>query len=71
MVKEYGMVMIPEDFIGKPENYPEELEPADGSIGWSGGSTQNYILTAVNEKVKAAVCFFSFATLRHQFYQYR
>jgi len=42
-----------------------------GSIGWSGGSTQNYILTAVNEKVKAAVCFFSFATLRHQFYQYR
>lgn len=42
-----------------------------GSIGLSGGSTQNYILAAVNEKIKAAVCFFSFATLRHQFYQYR
>ena len=42
-----------------------------GSMGWSGGSTQNYILTAVNPKVKAAACFFSFATLRHQFYQYR
>ncbi|MFH0795813.1 MAG: hypothetical protein V2A65_02000 [Candidatus Omnitrophota bacterium] len=42
-----------------------------GSIGWSGGSTQNYILTAVNPKIKAAVCFFSFMTLRHQFYQYR
>jgi len=42
-----------------------------GSIRWSGGSTQNYILASVNEKVKASVCFFSFATLRHQFYQYR
>ena len=42
-----------------------------GSIGHSGGSTQNYILASVNEKLKAAVCFFSFATLRHQFYQYR
>jgi len=42
-----------------------------GSIGASGGSTQNYILASVNEKIKAAVCFFSFATLRHQFYQYR
>jgi len=42
-----------------------------GSIGWSGGSTQNYILTAVNKKIKAGVCFFSFATLRHHFYQYR
>jgi dienelactone hydrolase len=42
-----------------------------GSIGWSGGSTQAYILAAVNEKIKASVCFFSFMTLRHQFYQYR
>jgi len=42
-----------------------------GSIGWSGGSTQNYILTSINDKVKAAVCFASFATLRHQFYRYR
>ncbi len=42
-----------------------------GAIGWSGGSTQAYILAAANEKVKAAACFFSFVTLRHQFYQYR
>ncbi|MCD6408649.1 hypothetical protein J7L87_06340 [bacterium] len=42
-----------------------------GAIGWSGGSTQCYILASVNEKVKAGVCFFSFMTLRHQFYQYR
>jgi dienelactone hydrolase len=42
-----------------------------GSAGHSGGSTQNYILTSINNKVKAAVCFASFATLRHQFYQYR
>jgi dienelactone hydrolase len=41
-----------------------------GVIGWSGGSTQAYILASINEKVKAAVCFFSFMTLRHQFYQY-
>ena len=42
-----------------------------GTIGWSGGSTQAYILASVNKKVKAAACFFSFCTLRHQFYQYR
>ena len=42
-----------------------------GSMGWSGGSTQSYILAAVNRKIKAAACFFSYATLRHQFYQYR
>jgi len=42
-----------------------------GSIGHSGGSTQNYILAPANDKIKAAVCFFSFATLRHQLYQYR
>ncbi len=42
-----------------------------GSIGWSGGSTQGYMLAALNEKVMASVCFFSFVTLRHQFYQYR
>ncbi len=42
-----------------------------GSIGWSGGSIQNYLLTPVNEEIKAAVCFFSFVTLRHQFYQYK
>lgn len=42
-----------------------------GVIGWSGGSTQAYILAAANEKVKAAACFFSFLTLRHQFYKYR
>lgn len=42
-----------------------------GVIGWSGGSTQSYILAAANPKVKAAACFFSFMTLRHQFYQYR
>ena len=42
-----------------------------GVIGWSGGSTQAYILAAANEKVKASACFFSFMTLRHQFYQYR
>jgi len=42
-----------------------------GSLGWSGGSTQNYILAAVNTKLRAAVCYFSFMTLRHQFYQYR
>lgn len=42
-----------------------------GSIGWSGGSIQNYLLTPVNKKIEAAVCFFSFVTLRHQFYQYK
>ena len=42
-----------------------------GAMGWSGGSTQAYILAAANEKVKAAACFFSFMTLRHQFYRYR
>jgi len=42
-----------------------------GTIGWSGGSTQAYILASVNRKVKASACFFSFMTLRHQFYQYR
>ncbi|MFA5393262.1 MAG: hypothetical protein WC081_01340 [Candidatus Ratteibacteria bacterium] len=42
-----------------------------GAIGWSGGSTQAYILAAANVKVRAAACFLSFATLRHQFYQYR
>lgn len=42
-----------------------------GTIGWSGGSTQAYILASVNKKVKAAACFSSFMTLRHQFYQYR
>lgn len=42
-----------------------------GAIGLSGGSTQAYILASVNRKVKASACFFSFATLRHQFYQYR
>jgi dienelactone hydrolase len=42
-----------------------------GCIGWSGGSTQSYILAAVNETVNAAACFFSFTTLRHQLYQYR
>jgi len=42
-----------------------------GVIGWSGGSTQSYILAAANPKVTAAACFFSFMTLRHQFYQYR
>jgi len=42
-----------------------------GTIGWSGGSTQAYILAAANKKVEAAACFFSFLTLRHQFYRYR
>ena len=42
-----------------------------GAMGWSGGSTQAYILAAANEKVRAAACFFSFMTLRHQFYQFR
>lgn len=42
-----------------------------GAIGWSGGSTQAYILASVNRKVKSSSCFFSFATLRHQLYQYR
>jgi len=41
-----------------------------GLIGHSGGSTQGYILAAANEKVRAAVCTYSFMTLRHQFYQY-
>lgn len=45
--------------------------PVIGSMGWSGGSTQAYILAAVNEKVQASACFFSFTTLRHQLYQYR
>ena len=42
-----------------------------GAIGWSGGSTQAYILASVNRKVKASACFFSFMTLKHQFNQYR
>ena len=42
-----------------------------GAIGHSGGSTQSYLLAAVNPAVAAAVCFYSFCTLRHQFYQYR
>ena len=42
-----------------------------GCIGHSGGSIQSYILAAVNERVKAAACFNSFTTLRHQFYKYR
>lgn len=42
-----------------------------GVIGWSGGSTQAYILAAANERVKAAACFSSFMTLRHQFFRYR
>jgi len=42
-----------------------------GVIGWSGGSTQAYILAAANQKVEAAACLFSFLTLRHQFYRYR
>ena len=42
-----------------------------GAIGWAGGSTQAYILAAANTKVKASACFFSFMTLRHQFYRYR
>lgn len=42
-----------------------------GVIGWSGGSIQSYILASVNEKVRAAACFASFLTLRHQFSQYR
>ncbi|MFA6102860.1 MAG: hypothetical protein WCV67_07755 [Victivallaceae bacterium] len=42
-----------------------------GTIGWSGGSTQAYILASVNRKVKATACFSSFTTLRHQFYQFR
>lgn len=42
-----------------------------GVMGWSGGSIQSYILASVNRKVLAAVCFFSFITLRHQFGQYR
>ena len=50
----------------------EHLGAVDvGAMGWSGGSTQAYVLAAANEKVRAAVCFFSFMTLRHQFYQYR
>jgi dienelactone hydrolase len=42
-----------------------------GVIGLSGGSTQGYILAAANEKVRAAACYASFATLRHQYYRYR
>ncbi len=42
-----------------------------GAMGWSGGSTQAYILASVNRKVKASACFFSYLTLRHQFYQFR
>ncbi len=42
-----------------------------GAIGYSGGSTQAYILASVNKKVLASVCFFSFMTLRHQFSRYR
>ncbi|MFA6175951.1 MAG: hypothetical protein WC765_05175 [Phycisphaerae bacterium] len=42
-----------------------------GAIGFSGGSTQAYILASVNKKVQAAACFSSFMTLRHQFNQFR
>ncbi|MDD5705038.1 MAG: hypothetical protein PHR35_03875 [Kiritimatiellae bacterium] len=42
-----------------------------GAIGWSGGSTQAYILASANTGLQAAACNFSFATLRHQFYRYR
>jgi dienelactone hydrolase len=42
-----------------------------GAIGWSGGSIQAYALSAVHPRIEAAVCFASFVTLRHQFYQYR
>lgn len=42
-----------------------------GAMGWSGGSTQAYILASVNRKVLASACFFSFMTLRRQFGQYR
>ena len=45
--------------------------PSMGAIGCSGGSTQAYILAAVNKKVRATACFFSFMTLRHQFNQFR
>ena len=45
--------------------------PRVGAMGWSGGSTQAYILASANEKVRAVACFFSFMTLRHEFYQYR
>jgi len=45
--------------------------PAFGAMGWSGGRTQAYILAAADERVSAAACFFSFMTLRHQFYQHR
>lgn len=45
--------------------------PRLGCIGYSGGSTQAYLLAAVNPVVQAAACFFSFTTLRHQLYQYR
>lgn len=40
-------------------------------MGHSGGSTQSYILAAANPKVQAVVCFASFMTLRHQFYQFQ
>ena len=42
-----------------------------GAIGYSGGSTQAYILASVNRKVRASACLFSFMTLRHQFSRYR
>lgn len=42
-----------------------------GAMGLSGGSIQTYLLAAVNPRVEAAVCFQSFLTLRHQFFQYR
>ena len=45
--------------------------PRLGIMGLSGGSTQSYLLAAVNPKVEAAACYFSFMTLRHQFFQYR
>jgi pimeloyl-ACP methyl ester carboxylesterase len=45
--------------------------PVIGVIGHSGGSTQAYMLAAINEAVQAAACLASFTTLRHQFYQYR
>ncbi len=42
-----------------------------GVMGLSGGSTQAYLLAAANPQVRAAACYFSFMTLRHQFFQYR
>lgn len=41
------------------------------ALGWSGGSTQAYLLAAVNPTVAATACLFSFTLLREQFYRYR